>query len=130
MLIICKNCGEKRKLYAKGFCATCYREAYSTGKIALHSPKIKGKIKEIVFDRDNHQCKICQQSNELTIQPIQPLDRGGEVKPDNLISVCQYCVENKLSEWLLRHFHNWPAYSYPVIPLSGGKWGVWRIVTG
>jgi len=47
------------------------------------------KTRERVLDRDNRECQVCQDSEELHAHHIQPVSDGGKkFDTDNLITLC------------------------------------------
>jgi 5-methylcytosine-specific restriction endonuclease McrA len=44
-----------------------------------------------VFDRDEHKCRYCGSTNNLEIDHIYPLARGGSNDLDNLQILCKSC---------------------------------------
>lgn len=57
---------------------------------------IKQKIRQLVLDRDK-KCIECGSTEELTIDHIIPLSRGGISTPDNLRTLCGKCNRRKSS---------------------------------
>ena len=62
------------------------------------------KHKDFVFDRDGYQCVYCGSSENLTLDHIIPITKGGSDDQDNLACCCKCCNSSKndklLSEWV------------------------------
>ena len=52
---------------------------------------ISEKTREIVLDRDNHQCRVCGAKNPLHIHHIIKRRYGGDHSAENLITLCASC---------------------------------------
>jgi 5-methylcytosine-specific restriction enzyme A len=53
------------------------------------------EVREYVFVRDNHQCRGCGQTTNLTIDHIIPLATGGSNDISNLQALCGSCNSQK-----------------------------------
>ncbi len=53
------------------------------------------KIRQAVFQRDNHHCKNCNSSENLTVDHIKPRVLGGSNDIDNLQCLCKRCNTSK-----------------------------------
>lgn len=67
----------------------------------------KGKwrrLRETIFERDGRKCQYCGDTEDLAIDHIVPLVRGGTNDPANLTPACRPCNSSKrdklLEEWL------------------------------
>jgi nitrate/TMAO reductase-like tetraheme cytochrome c subunit len=47
--------------------------------------------REEVLERDNFKCRICQAETDLTIHHIRHWAKGGDHKPQNLVTLCFSC---------------------------------------
>lgn len=56
---------------------------------------IKTKIKSEVLKRDNYECKKCGSKNNLHIDHIIPVTKGGKNLLNNLQVLCQQCNISK-----------------------------------
>lgn len=48
-----------------------------------------------IFYRDNYTCQYCSSHDDLTIDHIMPVSRGGEWKWENLVTACSRCNSRK-----------------------------------
>lgn len=69
-------------------------------KIALrggrvHRTSIPEGIKAFVFDRDEHACRRCGATEDLTLDHVHPWSVGGPDTPDNLQVLCRPCNSSK-----------------------------------
>lgn len=57
-----------------------------------------------VFARDNHRCVYCGRTDDLTLDHVTPLTRGGANTPENLKTACRSCNSSKNNktpeEWI------------------------------
>ena len=61
-------------------------------------PKVKTRRKAAVFDRDGPWCFYCRRCfayDELTIDHLIPVVRGGSNTVDNLLLACKPCNSRK-----------------------------------
>lgn len=63
------------------------------------------KHRDSVFDRDGNQCVYCGSTENLTLDHVIPISKGGSDDQDNLVCCCKRCNSSKndklLSEWLI-----------------------------
>ncbi len=66
---------------------------YKRGKASRHTrdPELRNRI----FSRDGFICKICGTSDNLTIDHIISVYRGGGNEDDNLQALCNRCNSGK-----------------------------------
>lgn len=50
---------------------------------------VTAKNKLFVFKRDGFRCKVCQTSENLTVDHIIPISKGGTDEPSNLQTMCR-----------------------------------------
>ncbi|WP_155021236.1 HNH endonuclease [Citrobacter youngae] len=55
------------------------------------SPGVRLKI----YRRDKYRCKYCGTSDDLTIDHIQPVSKGGGNEDENLQTLCRACNRRK-----------------------------------
>lgn len=55
----------------------------------------KNSVREEVFKRDNYKCKQCGTEENLSIDHIKPVLRGGGNELDNLQCLCKSCNSKK-----------------------------------
>lgn len=53
------------------------------------------QIRKTVFTRDNYTCRSCGRKNNLTVDHIVQLSRGGSNNLENLQTLCRHCHEQK-----------------------------------
>lgn len=58
----------------------------------------RGKFKKRILDRDNNQCVLCTERDQLTLQHIRPHSKGGETSFRNLVTLCASCNQELGSE--------------------------------
>ena len=63
-----------------------YRDEYN---------KLRSKIKKAVFARDQHKCRKCGATDNLEIDHIVPLVRGGSNDLNNIQILCMHCNRTK-----------------------------------
>ena len=51
--------------------------------------------KDLVFERDGYQCVYCGSTDNLTLDHVVPVIRGGSNEPDNLACACKSCNSSK-----------------------------------
>lgn len=65
---------------------------YNDLSILRHQWENKSKSwKKRIYERDGYKCKYCGSTNNLTIDHIIPLAKGGTNEPDNLRVMCRTC---------------------------------------
>lgn len=57
--------------------------------------RIRKHMTEEVFDRDEHECRYCGSTDDLTIDHIIPLLYDGNNELDNLQILCRKCNSRK-----------------------------------
>jgi hypothetical protein len=76
------------------------KEEARAAKIALrggkvHRAPIPADVRAFVFDRDEHACRRCGDTEDLTLDHIHPWSVGGTDTPDNLQVLCRPCNSSK-----------------------------------
>ena len=80
-------------------------EAY--GKRGMHlEPREPSKRKQLsvtkslkVFARDGYKCLACGSDEELSVDHIQPVSKGGTNDMENLQTLCRPCNSRKGAKW-------------------------------
>lgn len=57
--------------------------------------KVPSVNRREVFKRDHHTCQYCGCSNQLTIDHVLPLSKGGRHTWDNVVAACETCNQRK-----------------------------------
>ena len=60
--------------------------------------KVSNKMRFAIYDRDGHKCKYCgvkDKGNNLEIDHIKPIAKGGKSTFDNLQTLCKRCNQEK-----------------------------------
>lgn len=57
------------------------------------------KIRRFIFKRDDYKCLSCGGTNNLSIDHINPVNRGGENKLSNLQTLCKSCNSKKSDKY-------------------------------
>lgn len=60
--------------------------------------KVSNKMRFEIFERDGYRCKNCGSRNNLEIDHIIPISKGGKSTYDNLQTLCHNCNYNKGSD--------------------------------
>lgn len=67
---------------------------------------LRSVLSPIVFRRDQYRCVYCGSEQDLTVDHILPLSRGGNNQLDNLATACRCCNSSKNNktpeEWQAR----------------------------
>jgi hypothetical protein len=76
------------------------RAAACAMKIALRGGQVNRApistgVRDFVFDRDGHACRLCGATADLTLDHIYPWSLGGPDTPDNLRVLCRPCNSSK-----------------------------------
>ena len=76
------------------------KAAARAAKIALRGGQVNRApistgIRDFVFDRDGHACRLCGTTADLTLDHIYPWSLGGPDTPDNLRVLCRPCNSSK-----------------------------------
>jgi 5-methylcytosine-specific restriction endonuclease McrA len=53
--------------------------------------KIKPRLHLLLIERDGHKCKQCNSIENIQIDHIIPLSKGGSDEPENLQLLCRKC---------------------------------------
>ena len=59
--------------------------------------RIPSEVRKYVFDRDDGQCQHCGATQNLALDHIIPLSRGGLNTEKNLQVICAPCIRSKVS---------------------------------
>lgn len=59
----------------------------------------KKNIREFIFKRDNYKCLSCGTKKKLSIDHINPINKGGENKLSNLQTLCKSCNSKKSDKY-------------------------------
>ena len=65
--------------------------------------KVTNKMRFSIYERDGYRCRMCGRSgrnNDLEIDHIYPIAKGGKTKYDNLQTLCHKCNQKKGSKIL------------------------------
>lgn len=58
---------------------------------SIRKRTFRGKFKKRILDRDNNQCILCSERDQLTLQHVRPHSKGGETSFRNLVTLCASC---------------------------------------
>ena len=64
-------------------------------RLSKGSVRIPAKIRAAVYRRDRHRCQECSSEDDLTIDHILAVSRGGETIEENLQTLCRKCNSRK-----------------------------------
>jgi len=62
-------------------------------------PKINRVTRERVYARDRGRCRKCGATEDLTIDHIRPLSKGGKNAIANMQTLCWDCNHSKGNSW-------------------------------
>lgn len=76
------------------------KEARRAAKVALRGGQVNrapipSGIRDFVYDRDGHACRLCGTTEDLTLDHIYPWSLGGPDTPENLRVLCRSCNSSK-----------------------------------
>lgn len=57
------------------------------------------QVRTAVYDRDGWACVTCGRGDDLSLDHIQPVSRGGSDDIDNLQTMCRSCNSRKGAKW-------------------------------
>lgn len=86
----------------------------SPRKLNYEQPGPK-KLRDFVYKRDGHRCKICSNTDSLVIDHIVSIKNSGTNHPDNLRCLCETCNARKTGLFDARNVFN-------SIHLDGDDW--------
>lgn len=72
-----------------------YSKTYEARRRLANSRIMNKKLRKRVFSNDNNKCVSCGSRNDLTIDHIIPVVKGGGNDPDNLQTLCRKCNSSK-----------------------------------
>lgn len=64
-------------------------------ELKIIRPAISESLRNAIFEKDGFKCKECSATEDLTIDHIVPLQRGGMTIEDNLQTLCRKCNSEK-----------------------------------
>ena len=64
-------------------------------QVTKHPYQVSNETREAVFERDGNRCLKCGSSNDLSIDHVVPLSKGGDNNTDNLQTLCKTCNSSK-----------------------------------
>lgn len=70
-------------------------------RLLRYRENIPGSVREQVYDRDGRQCVLCGSEDNLSLDHIIPLARGGREEMSNYQTLCRPCNSRKhMRPWL------------------------------
>lgn len=61
--------------------------------------KVTNRMRFCIYERDGYRCQICgRRTNDLEVDHIIPISKGGKSTPDNLQTLCHRCNYRKGSD--------------------------------
>ena len=64
-------------------------------KVRVERAKVSKKIRLSILNRDHYRCKYCGSTQNLEIDHIIPISKGGKSEYNNLQTLCHRCNVNK-----------------------------------
>lgn len=86
-------CGPKIKIKKEAQQATPFALQFRSQRY------IPDAIRKIVLERDEHKCVLCDSKNDLQVDHIRPVAKGGQSLESNLQTLCSYCNRQKWKTW-------------------------------
>lgn len=90
-----RPCGKSHSL--RLVCRECIRARDLATRNRKSNPIIP-HLREWVIARDGGICVSCDTTDDLTVDHIQPVIKGGRTDPDNLQTLCRSCNSKKGSQ--------------------------------
>ena len=87
-----RPCGRPHSL--RLICRECVRSRDLASRNRKENPIIP-HLREWIFKRDGNKCVLCDTSDDLTVDHVMPVVRGGRTDPDNLRTLCRSCNSRK-----------------------------------
>ena len=95
---VCVNC-HRIAATVRGYCHSCrpaqQRHRNQQPARAAHHTATHKTVSRIVYARDGHVCACCAATDDLTIDYITPLIRGGRQHASNAQVLCRPCNSRK-----------------------------------
>jgi len=76
-------------------CPGCEHERNQQPHRVAHRTRIHRTLRARVLARDNHACCHCGRDNNLTIDYVIPMQKGGTQTADNAQTLCRSCNSRK-----------------------------------
>jgi hypothetical protein len=96
----CEHCQEMIKTYGEMPPADAMLDyLIGRGMVDIHKPAptqkrkthIRQSLRDLVFGRDEHKCKACGATVQLSCDHIVPESKGGPTTAENLQTLCMPC---------------------------------------
>ena len=72
-----------------------YQESIWESISKVERGKVTNKLRFSIYERDNYKCKYCGSEENLEIDHIVPISKGGKSIPSNLQTLCHECNTKK-----------------------------------
>lgn len=86
-------------LFESGYLFQMGRYVLVSGFAAAEADRLRAKARALhgdsVFARDGHRCVYCGATDDLTLDHVRPLTRGGSNEMTNLATACRGCNSSK-----------------------------------
>lgn len=84
-------------------CGSCleanYNDLFQVERFKVRSAETKkaipDRMRREMLERDGHQCRYCDSTEDLTADHIIPVSRGGPTTIENLATACRPCNSRK-----------------------------------
>ena len=87
---------KERKKKTKGYwCKKCNRIEYDLIVCSICREKVEKINREFIYKRDNYKCVMCGEKENLTLDHIIPISKGGKTELNNLQTMCKRCNKMK-----------------------------------
>lgn len=57
--------------------------------------RMRSVPRDTIYERDGHRCVYCGSTDDLTLDHVMPISRGGGESPANLATCCRSCNSSK-----------------------------------
>ena len=81
------------------------REIWDSVSI-VERAKVSNKLRFAIYNRDGYRCRIChRKTNDLEIDHIIPIAKGGKTEYNNLQTLCKKCNKEKSDKIMVDYSH-------------------------
>lgn len=70
-------------------------EGFAAAEVGRIRASARAEFQQEVFERDGYRCRYCGTDNDLTLDHVVPIIRGGQNSAENLATACRPCNSSK-----------------------------------